>query len=234
MIRNIWHISDTHTYHGLLKVPSDVDMIIFSGDCSNPRDKWFNEVEVRSFLSWFAKLPIRHKIFVAGNHDSSIEASLVKKADFASVGIIYLENDFVVIEDIKIFGSPFTPKFGDWSFMKNRSKLNGIWERIPDDTDILIVHGPPKGVLDLSEDRDRNLEQCGCSALKKRVLNLRLKLMCFGHIHNFKDITNSGTARIASLNTLFSNGSVVTDNRFGELTSNGNMIMLVRDSAIHM
>jgi 3',5'-cyclic AMP phosphodiesterase CpdA len=36
----IWHISDTHTYHNLLEVPTDIDMVIFSGDCSNPRDPY--------------------------------------------------------------------------------------------------------------------------------------------------------------------------------------------------
>ena len=119
----IWHIGDTHTYHDLLVVPEGIDVVIFSGDCSNPRDPYTNEPEVRSFKNWFAKLPIKHKIFVAGNHDSSIEKGFVVAKDFEDVGIHYLENTNVTIEGIKIFGSPYTPTFHHWSFNKDRSKL---------------------------------------------------------------------------------------------------------------
>lgn len=52
----IWHISDTHTHHGFLKIPTDVDMVIFSGDCSNYRDPYTNEPEVRNFITWFRHL----------------------------------------------------------------------------------------------------------------------------------------------------------------------------------
>mgnify|MGYP003565119632 FL=1 len=68
----IWHFSDSHTYHSLLEIPKDVDIVIFSGDCSNPRDPYTNEWEVRDFINWFSSLPIKYKIFVAGNHDTSI------------------------------------------------------------------------------------------------------------------------------------------------------------------
>jgi len=108
--------------------------------------------------------------------------------------------------------------------MKARHKLFDTWEAIPEDTDILVVHGPPKGILDLSYNREHILEFCGCSALKKRVLKLNLKLMCFGHIHNNEDIINSGIMKLSNLITIFSNGSVVTDRKFGKLTSNGNIL----------
>jgi len=221
----IWHIGDTHTYHGLLEIPKDIDMVIFSGDCSNPRAPYNNEPEVRNFIDWFSELPIKHKIFVAGNHDSSIESNLVTKADFDVEAIHYLENTHITIEGIKIFGSPHTPTFGQWSFMKQRGKLDRVWKQIPEDTDIVVVHGPPKGILDLSYDRHHTLEFCGCSALKKRVLDLpNLKLVCFGHIHNNKDIINAGTMKLAIQDTIFSNGSVVTDGKFGRLSSNGNIL----------
>jgi 3',5'-cyclic AMP phosphodiesterase CpdA len=58
----IWHISDTHTFHGLLQVPEDIDIVIHSGDCSNPRDPYNNEPEVRRFIDWYGRLPIKHKI----------------------------------------------------------------------------------------------------------------------------------------------------------------------------
>ena len=224
----IWHISDTHTYHNLLEVPTNIDMVIFSGDCSNPRDPYPNEVEVRGFIDWFASLKIQYKIFVAGNHDTSIEQKFVTSEDFIRRNIIYLENEDVIIDGIKIFGSPYTPTFGyGWAFNKDRTKLDRIWRNIIDeDVDIVITHGPPRGTLDLSFDRAGNLERCGDKSLLNRVMEVNPKLCLFGHIHNHQDIINQGTMTLSGLDTIFSNGSVMKDGRFGKLTSNGNIFKL--------
>jgi Icc-related predicted phosphoesterase len=208
-----------------LEVPTDIDMVIFSGDCSNPRDPYQNEVEVRGFIDWYSTLKIPHKIFVAGNHDTSIEKRFVTNDDFKRGGIIYLENEDVTIEGIKIFGSPYTPTFGyGWAFNKDRNKLERIWRNIIDeDVDIVINHGPPKGILDLSTDRNGNIERCGDKSLLNRVKEVNPKLCLFGHIHNHLDIINQGTMKLSGLDTIFSNGSVVTDGRFGKLSSHGNV-----------
>ena len=221
----IWHISDTHTYHDLLTIPEGIDMVIHSGDCSNPRDPYNNEPEVRGFIDWFGGLPIKHKIYVAGNHDTSIEKKLVTKADFNDHAIHYLENETIEIKGLKIFGSPYTPTFGvGWSFNKDRNKLERIWRKAIDkDVDIVIVHGPPRGMLDSSYDRANLMEHCGDKSLMNRVMEVKPKLMLFGHIHNCKDIINAGTRTTPELDTIFSNGSVVTDGKFGRLSSHGNI-----------
>ena len=219
----IWHISDTHTIHELLEIPEGIDMVIHSGDCSNPLNPYNNEPEVRGFIDWFSGLPIQHKIYVAGNHDTSIEKRFVTKADFTDNGIHYIENETIVIDGIKIFGSPHTPQFGQWAFMKARNKLDRIWGRaIPDDVNIVICHGPPRGMLDLSYDRYNVLEFCGDKSLLNRIKEVQPVLMLFGHIHNNKEIVNTGTRKLYGLDTIFSNGSVVTDGKFGSLSSNGN------------
>jgi Icc-related predicted phosphoesterase len=225
----IWHISDTHTFHDLLTIPEGVEYGYFSGDCSNPRDPYNNEPEVRAFIDWFAGLPIHHKVFVAGNHDTSIEKGLVTKSDFNDRGIHYLENETIEIEGLKIFGSPYTPTFGyGWSFNKDRNKLERIWRKaIDEDIDIVIVHGPPRGMLDSSYDRANLMEHCGDKSLMNRVMEVKPKLMLFGHIHNCKDIINAGTRTIPGLDTIFSNGSVVTDGKFGKLSSNGNIFEII-------
>ena len=223
----IWHISDTHTYHGLLTVPEGIDMVIFSGDCSNPYNPYLNREEVRNFIEWYKSLDIKHKIFVAGNHDTSIEFGHIKPLDFAESGIIYLENQSVKIEGLNIFGSPFTPSFGYWAFMKRRDKMHELWKHIPDNTDIIITHGPPKGILDLSYDRQNNYDRCGDTSLLKRCLAIKPKLVCFGHIHNCEDIINAGTLTLSAYpETTYSNGSVVTDGKFGRLMSNGNVFTI--------
>ena len=224
--KKIWHISDTHSYHELLTVPENIDIVIFSGDCSNPRDPYTNEPQVRDFIEWFKSLPIKHKVFVAGNHDTSIEKGLVKKIDFSEYNIHYLENDYIDIDGIKIFGSPTQPSFGNgWAFNKNRAKLDKHWSNVDEDVDIFVVHTPPMGVLDLSYNREGILEFCGCRALKRHILSrIKPKLCLFGHIHNNEDIINAGTMKLSNFNTIFSNGSVVTDGKFGRLSSNGNIL----------
>lgn len=222
-MKKIWHISDTHTFHNLLEIPKDIDMVIFSGDCSNPRDIYQNKQEIFDFLEWFESLNIKYKIMIAGNHDTSIEKRLITKKQIELLGIFYLENESIEIEGVKIWGSPYTPQFCNWSFMKDRSKLHVLWATIPDDTDIVIVHGPPKGVLDLSYNRNNELEFCGCSALGKRIRIIQPKLCLFGHIHNCEDIINAGYIKHSDYKTIYSNGSVVTDGKFGKLSSNGNI-----------
>ena len=220
----IWHISDTHGYHHLLTIPEDIDTIVFSGDCANYRDPFTNEVEVIGFLNWFESLKIKNKIMIAGNHDSSIEKGLIKKKDIEARGIIYLFNESTEVDGVKFWGSPITPEFGGWSFMMKRSNTNKLWQTIPEDTDVVITHGPPKGVLDLSYTREHVLETCGDSALMKRINIIEPKLMLFGHIHDNEDIVNQGTRQLANLRTVFSNGSVVKDRHFGRLSSNGNVL----------
>lgn len=224
----IWHISDTHGYHDLLDIPKDVDMVIHSGDVSNPRELAFSIIECMNFLDWFEKLSIKYKVLIAGNHDIAFERRAIDRADMILRDIIYLENDNIIIEGVKIWGSPITPSFGvGWAFNRKRDKLHDLWASIPEDTDIVISHGPPKGILDHSYAQEGNVyERCGCAALSKRILALQPKLCLFGHIHNCRDIINAGTMQLSGYKTIYSNGSVVTDGKFGVLSSNGNIFNL--------
>ena len=228
----ILHISDTHGYHNTFPESrfEGIDVVIHSGDCSNYRDPYRNEPEVRNFIEWYKNVPVKHKIYVAGNHDTSIERRMITPGDFAAAGIIYLENQGTTIDGVKFWGSPITPTFFDWAFMKARDKTHKVWAQIPDDTDVLIVHGPPKGVRDLSFNREGELEMCGCSSLMKRCYALKdtLKLVCFGHIHNMDGVdTNQGVAHYSRVKTVYSNAACVYDGRFDlGLTSHGNILEL--------
>ena len=83
----ILHISDTHTNHDKLNIPSDIDLIIHSGDFSSRKDTERNEKECIAFIDWFSSLDIRHKVLVAGNHDTSIQARLILHAALRRVGV---------------------------------------------------------------------------------------------------------------------------------------------------
>lgn len=227
----ILHISDTHGFHGTFPDTrfEGIDVVVHSGDCSNYMNVAMNQPEVLNFLEWYKNVPVKHKIYVAGNHDTSIERRLVTPGEITEAGIIYLENAAVTIDGVKFWGSPITPTFGNWAFMKAREKINVVWETIPEDTNVLIVHGPPKSIRDLSYDRDDNLEFCGCSALLKRCRKLTsLKAVCFGHIHNMDGIdTNQGVSTYDFSDAIFSNAACVYDGRFDKgLTSFGNIITI--------
>lgn len=218
----------THGHHNQLKIPPGIDMVIHSGDATNTSDSVLNLKELNIFFEWFKSLDIRYKIFVAGNHDVSIERGLVNRQVFKDNGIIYLENNSTVIESLTISGSPITPTFGTgWAFNKPRHKTHRIWDNlIFKNTDIFVCHSPPKGVLDVVDKPDRTLEHCGDKSLMDRIKKTEPKAVLFGHIHNNGENINAGTFKSSNLRTLFSNGSVVTDRRFGKITSNGNTLKL--------
>lgn len=170
-------ISDTHSgRHHNLKLPGG-DVLIHAGDISN----YGEYSEVNNFLAWFRSIDnYKHKIFIAGNHDVTIE----DRQDWAMKAIrklpkncIYLENSGVEIKKLKIYGTPDCPQFGNWAFMHKLDLLYKIHELIPDDTDILVSHSPPFGILDIN----KNGVNCGTSTFAGRAPNAVIH--AFGHIH---------------------------------------------------
>lgn len=216
-----WFISDTHAQHKHLIIPKNVDTIIHAGDSTNYYDWLNNQPEFEDFISWFNNLPIKNKILIAGNHD----AWAIKKYNIDRVkelGIHYLEHEYLELEGRLFFGSPYTPTFGNWHFMKDRSKLSRYWEALTTGIDVLITHGAPKGILDLSHNREHKLEYCGDSALTKAVFINQPKFHVFGHIHDNKGCFNSGVTKLSACSTTFINASVVTDGKFNQgCSSNG-------------
>ena len=86
---------------------------------------------------------------------------------------IYLEDSGVVIDGLKFWGSPWTPEFFDWAFNARRGlQLFDKWQKIPLDTDVLITHGPPAGILDLVVTRQGEA-QVGCNDLLRRIHELK-------------------------------------------------------------
>jgi Icc-related predicted phosphoesterase len=112
------------------------------------------------------------------------EVDGAEKPDFE-----YLCDSGTEFEGLKIWGSPWTPVFFNWHFMKKRGEeIKKQWDLIPDDIDILITHGPPFGILDvsgLSSRRKPGGFHCGCKDLTQTLERLtKLKLHVFGHIHD--------------------------------------------------
>ncbi len=176
-------LSDTHNCQGQFEVP-DGDILIHSGDATIRG----TVPEVEEFLAWFSRLPHRHKIFVAGNHDWLYETeNRFARLLTAKLDIRYLQDSSTEIDGLKIYGAPWQPRFYDWAFNLDRgAEMAEKWKSIPDDVDILITHGPPYGILDEVPREDRT-ENTGCEELRKKVEEIaksgKLKLHVFGHIH---------------------------------------------------
>lgn len=141
----ILHISDTHELHREIKIPQDnIDILIHSGDAT------FNgEREILEDLDkWFGELKhIKYKIFTPGNHDSSLTAPYVANSIFKNC--YCLIDEPIQIDGIKIYCSPYTPRYGTWSFMLERGpEMFEHWGHIPSNLDVLVTHGPPYGYCD--------------------------------------------------------------------------------------
>lgn len=171
-------LSDTHGLHEQVDVP-DGDILIHAGDMSMNGSK----EEIALFLQWYSFLPHEHKILIAGNHDFWMETEKKHFSDafWNDLGVNYLLNESLDIAGIKFYGSPYTPTFSRWAFMEDEENLRDIWATIPNDTDVLITHGPPKEILDWAH---YYREHAGSESLLKAVIkNIRPKYHIFGHIH---------------------------------------------------
>jgi len=175
-------ISDTHGRHDLMnnQIPEG-DVLVVAGDISNIGKK----KDIVSFHEFLKQVPCKHKVVIAGNHDWCFENSKRKKASLwltnEDSSIHYLQDSEITIEGIKFYGSPWQPEFYNWAFNLRRGKqIKEKWDLIPQNTDVLITHGPPAGILD----PDRNQESVGCVDLLDRVLKIKPKVHVFGHLHS--------------------------------------------------
>lgn len=168
-------ISDTHNFHHDLSLPPG-DVLIHAGDITDRGSK----EEVVDFLEWFSLQPHAHKIFIGGNHDIFLDENPVDLLELLPANVKYLNNRGCHIHAIKLWGSPVTPDFEDWAFGKHRDEMEEHWKYMPEDTDILITHTPPYGILDQSS----SWASLGCKALLEKVTELKPKYHIFGHIHS--------------------------------------------------
>ncbi len=177
-------ISDTHNLHNQMTLP-DGDVLVHAGDFC---DKG-TIAEIRDFAAWLARQPHKHKIVVAGNHDFPFEQT-PETAEALFESVTYLRDQSVVIDGIKFYGSPWQPRFFDWAFNLDRGEpLREKWRLIPDDTDVLVTHGPMHGTGDVTS---RGMA-VGCEDLRDEI-ETRIKPRChiYGHIHESRGIYQVG------------------------------------------
>jgi Icc-related predicted phosphoesterase len=206
-------ISDTHTKHHGVELPEG-DVLVHCGDfCSKGRS-----YEAQDFNIWLGTNSYKFKeiVVIPGNHDLIMEAMYLNELDdpkeiFTNAHLLIDEE--IEIDGVKFWGSPWTPTFFDWAFMLEGPERSEKWKLIPDNTDVLITHGPPRGILDECPDiYDRSrMVNVGCSFLVSEILNrVNPALHLFGHIHE-----GYGQKRVGE--TTFINAS--TCNRYYDPTN---------------
>ena len=191
-------ISDTHGYHELIQrdLPKG-DVLVHAGDFTS-RGSF---TEALKFLTWFEGLDYPNKILIAGNHDFVCQGMDIRTL-IGDDNLHYLQNSEVTIDGVKFYGAPQTPRFGNWAFNVDRGEeIKKYWDSIPDDTNILITHGPPHKILDKTVQGIN----AGCEELAQRVDEIPPTLHIFGHIHE-------GAGTTEANDTIFVNASVLSHN----------------------
>lgn len=182
-------ISDTHCRLRKVEVPPG-DLLLHSGDLTFKGDIQEISQELRE-LGRIAKNFKHGCILIPGNHDWLFERNWdLAKQMCDDEGITVLHQSGIQIEGLNLWGSAFTPFFCNWAFNVPRGEaLAEKWAQIPDNTDVLITHGPPMGILDPVERFNKRtgeveIEHVGCEDLYNRIQQLKqLRLHVFGHLH---------------------------------------------------
>ncbi|PQE22868.1 calcineurin-like phosphoesterase protein [Rutstroemia sp. NJR-2017a BBW] len=172
-------ISDTHC--NTIPIPHG-DLLIHAGDLTNAG----TVEEIQTQIDWLDSQPHREKVFICGNHDSYFDpksrkdVDKKKKLNFRSLH--YLENKAITLKfkggrKLNIYGAPDIPQCGGSDFaFQYQSHLPPPWEdRIPQETDILITHTPPRYHLDIN---------LGCAGLLNAIWRVKPRLHVFGHVHS--------------------------------------------------
>ena len=169
-------ISDTHGGHEELGV-LDGDVLIHCGDVEHlfrvdPR-------AVGKIDDWFGRQHFERIFVIGGNHDLGIEA-MVRDGLSPLANATWLHDRAEVFKGIRFYGSSWVPMLDGHAFFADDDRLKRAWAQIPDDTDVLITHTPPAGILDVSSSGMR----LGCAHLASRLAEISPRLHCFGHVHN--------------------------------------------------
>jgi len=191
-------VADTH--FSLMKRIIDIpngDILVHCGDLDV-----YNQEHLELFSEWMRSLPHKYKIVVPGNHDIFWRG--YKNGVFDYEDFILLIHNEIEVEGTKIFGSPYTLEFGNWAFMYDKEHSNFIWRDVPDDIDVLVSHGPPYQILDEVKSGPTSGSHPGCRALRSKVLEIKPRIHCFGHIHGGSGVMERDGIK-------FINASVVDD-----------------------
>jgi Icc-related predicted phosphoesterase len=191
-------IACTSDLHEHLPDVSACDLLLIAGDVSFAFKG--DLVAKQAFLAndfknWLERVPADEVVLVAGNHDQSIEKWGVPDG----LRCHYLQDDGLELFGLRIWGTPWQPWFYDWAFNAPRRDgeefLASKFDAIPDDTDIVVAHGPPRGFGDRTSGHDGHAH-VGSTAMTATLERVQPRLMICGHIHPAYGRYRLGTTEI--------------------------------------
>jgi Icc-related predicted phosphoesterase len=179
-------ISDLHGY--LPEIPA-CDLLLLGGDYCPTR----NLDQQRRFLTgeftdWLNKIPARYIVGIGGNHDFILQED---RSINEYIPWVYLQDELVEIESVRIYGSPWTLPYFDWAFMKPEYELRDLYVNIPKNLDILLTHGPSYRHLDKTSGGVLS----GSFSLHETIQRVKPDSHVFGHIHEAHGIMDEGKTR---------------------------------------
>lgn len=193
-------ISDTHN-HKLSSILKDktADLLVIAGDVlgHGGMDEWGR------FLRMIPEIrgQFKHVVYTPGNHDIYVQYNeSLCQVDLDKLGVTLLIDDLVTIDNKLIYGSPWTPRFGGWAYMLEENEIKAKWDKVPAGLDLLITHGPPFGILDMTDGRyslDKKGIHVGCKHLRNLVSDLGIapRHHVTGHIHHAHGMMMSSRTR---------------------------------------
>ncbi len=90
----------------------------------------------------------QHAVLVPGNHDACFEQLPEPALALFPAQVHVLLQEPLVLDGVRFFGSPWTPPFLRWHFMAVEERLAVLDASMPAAVDVLVTHGPSRGVLD--------------------------------------------------------------------------------------
>lgn len=165
--------------HGHLPIIPECDLVLIGGDIvplthhkPSLSVEWFK----RKFNPWLKKIKVP-VVGVAGNHDLVFEN---RQEQIPEMDWIYLQDSGTEVLGLKIWGTPWQPRFCDWAFNAEEHELHEIWDKIPEDTDVMLLHAPPYMYGDFAPYSGIHV---GSPSLLNRIQTIKPKLVVSGHVH---------------------------------------------------
>lgn len=155
----------------------------------------------QDFKPWAESLPCKYVVFIAGNHDFvfdtlgpksdrrpyEVMVEIFGESHLKQSKLIYLRDESYIIDGVKFYGTPWCPELVNWAFYKNQSDLIETFSNIPEDTDILLTHCPPKigNVGVVLQEGMNYLRNFGSEELSAVLIDKpNIKYILSGHIHS--------------------------------------------------
>jgi Icc-related predicted phosphoesterase len=180
----------TADLHGYLPEIPECDLLLIAGDVCPDYFTSLSEARGRSnfrqanwlnyeFRFWLQRVPAERIVGIPGNHDFVFE----QKGLTPRLPWTYLEDHGCEVDGLRIWGVPWVPNVSKWAFYGRDEVLRRAYDAIPDGTDIILSHGPPRGYGDTVAEKFGGPLDVGAEQANDAINRVRPEAFVCGHIH---------------------------------------------------